>query len=163
MVKLLRVDDRLIHGQVAFAWTSFVGADAILIPSDSVAMNSFRMMALKIAAPPNVALEIKSVADGAAYLADPGSQGKNVFVVCENISDAHRLCGLWDGIRRVCVGGARQRTSETKQVDKQVNLTPGDMEKLRELEGRGVEVFAQDVPTTNPVPFRRMEEIFARK
>ncbi len=36
MITLLRVDHRLLHGQVAFSWTQYVGADCILIANDSV-------------------------------------------------------------------------------------------------------------------------------
>lgn len=43
MIKLCRVDHRLLHGQVAFSWSHALGADAILIVSDEVASNEVRM------------------------------------------------------------------------------------------------------------------------
>lgn len=42
MIKLLRVDERLIHGQVAFAWTNSLKADCILIVNDAVAADKLR-------------------------------------------------------------------------------------------------------------------------
>ena len=34
MIKITRVDERLVHGQVAFAWTNSLGADCILVVND---------------------------------------------------------------------------------------------------------------------------------
>lgn len=47
MIKLLRVDERLIHGQVAFAWTNSLKADCILIVNDAVAADKLRSTSLK--------------------------------------------------------------------------------------------------------------------
>lgn len=54
MIKLLRVDERLIHGQVAFAWTNSLKADCILIVNDAVAADKLRSTSLKMAAPAGV-------------------------------------------------------------------------------------------------------------
>ena len=47
MIKLLRVDHRLLHGQVAFSWTSKLSADCILIASDAVMNDDLRKMSIK--------------------------------------------------------------------------------------------------------------------
>lgn len=49
MIKLLRVDHRLLHGQVAFSWTSTLSADCILIASDAVMKDDLRKMSIKLA------------------------------------------------------------------------------------------------------------------
>ena len=48
MIKLLRVDERLIHGQVAFAWTNSLKADCILIVNDAVAADKLRRNSFKL-------------------------------------------------------------------------------------------------------------------
>ena len=52
MIKNLRVDHRLLHGQVAFSWSSFLGADCILLASDSLLNDELRLTTVKIARPP---------------------------------------------------------------------------------------------------------------
>ncbi len=42
MIKLLRVDHRLLHGQVAFSWKNAVEADCILIACDAVMKDDLR-------------------------------------------------------------------------------------------------------------------------
>ena len=63
MITLLRVDHRLLHGQVAFSWTQYVGADCILIANDSVPEDELRKTTIKLAKPPSVKLVIKNIND----------------------------------------------------------------------------------------------------
>lgn len=51
MITLLRVDHRLLHGQVAFSWTQYVGADCILIANDNVPDDELRKTTIKLAKP----------------------------------------------------------------------------------------------------------------
>ena len=51
MIKMTRVDHRLLHGQVAFTWIKAVGPDCILIANDDVAKDELRMAVLKMAKP----------------------------------------------------------------------------------------------------------------
>lgn len=63
MIKLCRVDHRLLHGQVAFSWSHALGADAILIASDEAASNEVRMKTMRLAKPVGIKLVIKSIDD----------------------------------------------------------------------------------------------------
>ena len=51
MIKLLRVDKRLLHGQVAFTWTASVGADCILIACDTLQDDPLRLTTIKLSKP----------------------------------------------------------------------------------------------------------------
>lgn len=48
MIKLLRVDHRLLHGQVAFSWKNAVEADCILIACDAVMKDDLRKTSIKM-------------------------------------------------------------------------------------------------------------------
>ena len=61
MIKLTRVDYRLIHGQVAMSWTHALDVDCILLASDAVAKDDMRKAALRLARPDGVKLVIKDV------------------------------------------------------------------------------------------------------
>lgn len=54
MIKITRVDERLVHGQVAFAWTNSLGADCILVVNDEAAADKIRATTLKLAAPAGI-------------------------------------------------------------------------------------------------------------
>ncbi len=51
MIQMIRVDYRLLHGQVAVSWTSALGADCILLVSDTVLNDKLRLQALSLAKP----------------------------------------------------------------------------------------------------------------
>lgn len=63
MIKLLRIDHRLIHGQVAFSWTQELGADCILLANDDCVTNQIRRTAISLAKPTNVKLVVKGIED----------------------------------------------------------------------------------------------------
>ena len=50
MIKLLRVDDRLIHGAVAFSWTKELSINLIVLANDKIAKDDFQKMTLDIIA-----------------------------------------------------------------------------------------------------------------
>ena len=62
MIKALRIDHRLVHGQVAFTWTHFLGATRIIVIDDKAAGDDFQKMALNMAKPAGVKLNVFSVA-----------------------------------------------------------------------------------------------------
>lgn len=71
MIKLLRVDDRLIHGQVAVSWTSFIGADTLLVANEKATKDKVMQMAFNMAKPPQVLLSIKNIENAIAVINNP--------------------------------------------------------------------------------------------
>ena len=52
MIKLFRIDERLIHGQIAIKWSRHTGVDSIVVANDHAAANVMIQKSLKMAAPP---------------------------------------------------------------------------------------------------------------
>ena len=71
MILKIRIDDRLLHGQVAYSWKSALGYDAIVIVSDSAAKDEMRKTALKLCCPDGVKLATRTVEAGAELLKNP--------------------------------------------------------------------------------------------
>ena len=61
-IRLARIDDRLIHGQVATAWSKMTGINRIIVVSDEVANDQLRKFLLKEAAPPGIKSNVVTVA-----------------------------------------------------------------------------------------------------
>ncbi len=59
MIKLCRVDHRLLHGQVAFSWTNELSADCILIANDAVVHDEVFKTTMKLAKPPGSSWSLK--------------------------------------------------------------------------------------------------------
>ena len=91
MIKLLRVDHRLLHGQVAMAWTQSLDSDCILIANDAVVNDNIRKTTIKLAKPNGVKLVMKNIEDSIAALNAGVTDKYKLFIVVESIEDAYRL------------------------------------------------------------------------
>ena len=92
MIKLLRVDHRLLHGQVAFSWKNAVEADCILIACDAVMKDDLRKTSIKLAKPSGVKLVIKNMDDAVNAINSGVTDKYKLLTVVESIKDAERLC-----------------------------------------------------------------------
>ena len=77
----IRIDDRLIHGQVATQWTNDLGATRIMAINDEVATNPTLKTVLRMAAPPNVSTSIIT-RETAVTNIKAGKYGRNFSVLC---------------------------------------------------------------------------------
>ena len=87
MIKLLRIDDRLLHGQVAFAWTKNLGIHLIYVLSDVVVNDEITKMTLGIAKPYGTKLSVYAVDEGIEELKKHVNTNKNVMII--KIGRAH--------------------------------------------------------------------------
>ena len=85
MIKLLRVDHRLLHGQVAFSWTQFLGVDCILIANDSLMQDELRKTTIKLAKPQGVKVVMKNIQDSIDAINSGVTDKYKLFVVVESI------------------------------------------------------------------------------
>ncbi len=159
MIKLLRVDDRLIHGQVAVSWTSFLGADTVVVANDHAATDKLMQTAFKLAKPPQAVLSIKSVAGAILVLNNPKYLGRSMFVVCASPEDALRIVEQVEGARNVCLGGIRQ-SGDRRQVSPQVFLDDADMAAVRRMAELGCTVTLQPVPDQKAMGLPAIEKAF---
>lgn len=146
MVNLMRIDERLLHGQVAVTWVSNVNATSILIANDEIMDNEMAKMALKMAKPSGMKLAIRSVADGAALLNDPRSEQIPIFVIVKTIQDAVRLCKQTKAVKKVNIGGVKKKEG-SKLIAAAVHVNAQDIESLKELSSLVDEVEFRMVPS----------------
>ena len=145
MITLLRVDHRLLHGQVAFSWTQYVGADCILIANDNVPEDELRKTTIKLAKPPSVKLVIKNINDAIESIKSGVTDKYHLFIVVESVNAAWRIASAVEGIKSINLGGIKAKEG-SKNISKAINLLPEEIEQLQQLVGKGVEVEIRQVP-----------------
>lgn len=145
MIKLLRVDHRLLHGQVAFSWTGYLGADCILIANDDVVTNDLRRSTIKLAKPANTKLVIKTVEDSIQAIVAGQTDKYHLFIVVDCIHDAYQIAKAVDEIHSINLGGIAKREG-TRLITKSVNLLPKEEKELQELSAMGKEIEMRLVP-----------------
>lgn len=150
MINAVRIDERLIHGQVAMTWTKSLNLTGLVVASDEAAANEIQKMTLKMAAPSNVKVIIKTVAGAIQLLEDPRAQDMRLMVLVPTVKDAVKLAKAFPTqIELMNVGNAGKMTppSEDKKVlTKEVMLTSDEIAALKELTELYPETVFQPTP-----------------
>ena len=139
MIKLVRVDHRLLHGQVAFSWTNGVGADCILVASDMVATSDVWKMTLRLGKPTGVKLVMKNMQDSIEAISSGITDKYKMIIVVQTIKEAKQLIEGCSEVQSINLGNTKE-TGETKQISRQVFVTKEEEAILRELIDRGIEI-----------------------
>ena len=92
MIRQVSVDDRLLHGQVAFYWTSYYNLDTILVLNDEAANDEFTKMILGLAKPREVRLQIAEVEAGFEIVQKQLESPENVLIIVG--ADQRGYCDL---------------------------------------------------------------------
>lgn len=144
MIKKVRVDYRLLHGQVAFSWTSKLSADCILLVTDTLQDDPVRITSVKLAKPPGVKVVVKTIEESIKAIKSGVTDKYHLFVVCENIEGACRLVKEL-GIKELNLGGTTPG-EDKKNLAPVVYVNQEEEEMLKELIEDGVYVYHQGVP-----------------
>ncbi|WP_430603428.1 PTS system mannose/fructose/sorbose-specific IIB component [Enterococcus sp. DIV0724b] len=150
MIKLVRVDHRLLHGQVAFSWTQSLGVDCILIANDDVPQNDIRKTTIKLAKPAGVKLVIKTIEDSISALKSGVTDKYKLFIVVESVADAYKLAKSCPEIKHINLGGMKVREG-TRNISKAVNITSDEESLVKELIAEGVDIEIRQVPNDKKV------------
>lgn len=91
MIKDLRVDDRLIHGQIALTWPKALGVNRIIVANDAASQDKTQQMSLKMALPSDVKALIRSIEDTITFFDNPKAKEADLMVIVGNVTDAEKL------------------------------------------------------------------------
>lgn len=151
MVEFLRIDERLIHGQVAVSWNQQLSPDAIVVINDEVVSNDIQKMAIKMAKPSNSKLAIKNIKDGIALLNDPTVADMKLFVIVRNTDDALEVIRNVQNIKTVNAGGLTNKQIDSKQIGSYLYVSTKDIENFKEMRNYVEDIDCRVVPADKKV------------
>lgn len=146
IIGLARIDDRLIHGQVATRWTKETNVNRIIVVSDEVAADTVRKTLLTQVAPPGVTAHVVDVAKMIRVYNNPQYAGDRVMLLFTNPTDVERIVEQGVKITTVNIGGMAFRQGKT-QVNNAISVDEKDIEAFNKLNARGIELEARKVST----------------
>lgn len=151
----VRIDDRLIHGQVATVWSQVTGATRIMVVDDQVVKDTINKEALKLACPKQCKLSILTVEKAAANLCAGKYQEERVFLVAKSPKTMRRLYDAGFHMVQVNVGnmGGKQNT---RMLKKAVSVSEEDIADFLYLSQQGVTITAQMVPADEALDFIKL-------
>ena len=151
MIKLFRIDDRLIHGQVVVGWGQPLHVGFIVLVDDGVRASPWEQDLYRMGVPPEIEVIFASISEAAARFDAWDKDPRAGIVLAPDVATLAALTENCHRVTRVNVGGIHHRPGRTERL-RFVYLSDAEVEQLRRLAARGIEVTAQDVPTARAVP-----------
>jgi PTS system mannose-specific IIB component/fructoselysine and glucoselysine-specific PTS system IIB component len=149
-IALYRLDDRLIHGQVVVGWGQPLSCRFIVLVDDEVRESDWEQDLYRMGVPDTMEVIFASVSEAASHIAEWEADPRVGILLVGDIDTAAQLAQR-TSLRRLNVGGVHHRPGRVERL-RYVYLTPDEAAKLRAIAAGGVDVQAQDVPTSRPVP-----------
>lgn len=154
-IKLARIDDRLIHGQVATVWAKEAKAERIIIPSDEVANDEIRRTLVKQAAPPGIKVNVVSIEKAIKVYHNPKYDTETVFYLFTKPREVVDLVKGGVPIQTINIGGMQFKEGRV-QVTKAISVSKDDIKAFRELIKLGVKLDCRVVATDSPKDFEAL-------
>lgn len=142
MIAMLRIDGRLIHGQVIAGFSRRVGANMIVVINDAAANNAFQKNMMKMAIPAGTALEVLSIEDAYQKLSTGEFDAKKLLILVKSPVDLVTLLENGFTIEKINVGGVIN-DGATIKLTKEVMATPAEIEAWKKLDQKGIKMELQ--------------------
>lgn len=154
-IVLTRIDNRLIHGQVATAWAQYSGANLLLVPNDDVSVNPTRQNLMNLAAPKGMQTRYFSV-QKTIDIIHKAADRQHIAIIAETPQDVVRLVEGGVPIKKVNIGNMHMAEGK-RQVSKAVCVDENDVKAFRRLQELGVDLEIRRVPSESA---ESLDELF---
>ena len=151
MIKLVRLDYRLLHGQVVFSWTGHVGAQRIIVVDDDAANDEMKKSALLLSKPAGVRVNIFTVDKAIAKMPKVEQLDEKIMMIFGNTAALLKFCQAYPKIKEIHYGAVANKPGSVA-FDQSVFLTPEEQADTQKLLDMGIKIYSQQTPTFKVVP-----------
>jgi mannose/fructose/N-acetylgalactosamine-specific phosphotransferase system component IIB len=152
---IVRIDDRLIHGQVVVGWTRSAGVTCILVVDDKTAGDKIQISLMKMATPAGLSAEFLTIADAAEKIAAGAYNNENVMILVKGPESIIDLLDNGVEIASLNIGNLRSAPGKIKLLS-HVYATPEEIKDWKELARRNVKMTGQILPDQAKTDFNQV-------
>jgi len=149
-IVLVRIDDRLIHGQIMTSWVKYTRANTIVIVDDGVANDPFMEKVLKMAVPSEIKVDVFSTDKAIEILKLEDHGSKEIIILAKYPKTIHALIEGGVDIKDINMGGMGASVGR-KSLYKNISVSPEEREILKKMVSIGKNIFMQIVPDDKKV------------
>ena len=153
---LLRIDDRLIHGQVILGWVMPLKIRPLLLVHDRIAKDEDLKAAISATVPVNLDFSVLTIAESLPVINDL-SLSRHMMVVVESPSVALKLREQGATVKSINIGGLHFEDDRIKLLS-YVFMSRTEIDQITRLASSGADIHCQDLPTTLPVSWDKLLE-----
>lgn len=139
---LVRIDNRMIHGQVASGWIGKSNADNIIVVDTDTANNDFMKDVLSLAVPFGMGFEVYTQEEGIEHYQQDGFGPKSTMLVFKDIETAYNCFKAGMEYPRLQIGGTGVRPG-AKVIEGPITITDKEIDMLNEISASGIEIYLQ--------------------
>lgn len=150
MICDIRIDDRLIHGQVVGYWVPQYNLDKIVVVDDEIVKDKDRKNALRFGCPENVSLSFHSAKKTAEILKTKGDGEHRVMLLARSPKALLDMVCAGFPMQRITVGNMSPHDESDKHIKGTTYVSDDDIHAFKELIQKGVEVIVQFKPGDRP-------------
>lgn len=149
-IVLIRVDDRLVHGQTIEAWVPYCNANCLIVANDEAAKNRLQKTAIESCASRAITIKVEDIKEAVSDINSKDAGRENVMVIVSSLKDVMRLYSWGLKISSINIGnihhnGGSMMLSPSVFIDKE---DWGFLLKFKEL---GINIDIRAVPADKPL------------
>lgn len=148
----VRIDERLIHGQVAGIWSTSLDTQRIIVANDEAANDPMQKASLRMAAPSSMRLSVLPVEEATANINSGKYGNQRLFLLFKNPTDVLRFIEVGGTISTVNVGNMSYKDG-AREVTKSIQVLPEEEAVFQRISENGVRITAQLVPNDPVIDF----------
>lgn len=150
-IKHIRIDERLVHGQVASAWSNKFAANRMMVVNNAANADDFMKQMLRIATPAAMALSVLTYDKARERIMAGQYDNDSVFVVMKSVGDAAEFYNSGYHFDAINIGNISKKGDAAEQISTGIFLNPEDKKAIEVLKGHGVKVTVQMTPNDDVI------------
>ncbi len=143
----VRIDDRLIHGQVAMIWTNSLSATRIMVVDNEASNSDLIKMSLKLVTPSSVSLSVLTIEKAAARILSGAYDGQRVLLVIRSPENLLKLIKQGVMVESANLGNQAPKGA-VRDLNDTVALTEASIEACKQLRKLDVKLTLKRLPTS---------------
>jgi PTS system mannose-specific IIB component len=147
---LVRIDDRLIHGQVVTQWVKHTNGNRILIVDDKLVNDKIMLRVLKAAAPPGIAVDVMTIADAQTLLKEDAAPDERIIILVKTPDVLEKLSDGGVTFKHIVIGGMGL-TPQRKRYNKSLSASEEEVASMKRMMQKGITMTFQLVPEVGAI------------
>jgi len=144
-VSHVRMDNRLIHGQILVSWNSHLKISHLIVTNDVVAKDQLQVTLLKAVTPIGAEVSILNIDDCVKYCQSPKADKEGIFIIAKYPEDGWELVNRGLNIPVLNLGN-QAFVRGAKKLSNTVFLTESGVKALQKIHNKGIKITCRMMP-----------------
>ncbi len=155
-ISLIRIDDRLIHGQIVESWIPNLNISEIVVVSDEIVEDETRRAIMRFATPDDIDLKIMSVSCAIKYFPEANESKLNILVLLPGLKEIVELLDRGLKVSKLNIGGMHYSAGKNQSIGRAIFLSKKDCDYFKDIFSRGIKIEGRGVPSDSPVDIMKV-------